>query len=78
MASRRVGRHTEYLVKWSGYEMVGEEAAYTWQQSAQLRQDLDYRTYRTLLQQLRQSGGQPALQPAQPPTQLSGQQSAAV
>lgn len=65
VAARRVNRHTEYLVKWLGYEMVGEEAAYSWQSAAQLQQDLDRRSYRRFLQQLRQArGAQPGSQAA--------------
>lgn len=56
VAARRVGRYTEYLVKWLGYEMVGEEAAYSWQPAAQLQRDLDRRSYRRFIQQLRQEG----------------------
>lgn len=58
VARRRVGSYTEYLVKWLGFELVGEEAAYTWQRAAQLQEDLDRRSYRALLLQLRQAAGQ--------------------
>jgi hypothetical protein len=87
VASRRVGRGTEYLVHWAGYHLVGEEAAFTWQQSAQLRQDLDRRTYQRMLQGLRQREAaqqqrqqhqrqRTARQQAAPPPQAPQQQAA--
>ena len=66
VAHRRVGRCTEYLVHWAGFRLVGEEAAYTWQQAGQLRQDLDRRTYQRLLQGLRQQAAAHQQQAPQP------------
>lgn len=53
VARRRVRNLTEYLVKWAGFESVGEEPAYTWQEASQLAEDLDRGTYRAMVQQLR-------------------------
>ena len=53
-AKRRVQSYRQYLVKWSGYHMVGEEAAYTWQWAKTLKEDLIPDFYRKLVRELRQ------------------------
>ena len=52
-AKRRVQKYVQYLVKWSGYHMVGEEEAYTWQWAKYLKEDLTPAFYRRLVRELR-------------------------
>jgi hypothetical protein len=54
VAGRKVNGRKEYLVKWRGYELVGEEAAYTWQAASVLQEDLGRRAYRALVGMLRE------------------------
>lgn len=55
MARRRVQTSLQYLVKWQGYELVGQEAAYSWQWASELSADLDQGTYRRMVRQWRQA-----------------------
>lgn len=57
VSARKVEGRLQYLVKWSGFGMVGEEAAYTWEWASSLQQDLRRPVYRDLVARLR--GGQP-------------------
>jgi hypothetical protein len=56
VSTRQMAGRRQYLVKWSGFSLVGEEAAYTWEWAASLQQDLRRQVYRALVRRLR---GQP-------------------
>jgi len=60
VARRRVQSSLQYLVKWQGYELVGQEAAYSWQWASELSADLDQGTYRRMVRQWRQAQRDPA------------------
>jgi hypothetical protein len=53
VACRKVDGALQYLVKWLGYELVGEEAAYTWQWAGELMACMDQRSYRRCVRQWR-------------------------
>ena len=59
VARRRVQSSLQYLVKWQGYELVGQEAAYSWQWASELSADLDQGTYRRMVRQWRQAQRDP-------------------
>ena len=80
VASRQVDGLKQYLVKWQGYELVGAEAAYTWQWAGTLASGLDQQTYRRLVremgQQQQQQQQQHSTDPSargQPGTSAGGQ-----
>ena len=64
VASRQVDGLKQYLVKWQGYELVGAEAAYTWQWAGTLASGLDQSTYRRLVREMGQQHRQHSTDPS--------------